>query len=118
MGFIGIIILFLPKDLSWTLVADWPAQLLILAGSACYPALLCVLGLGLGSTAIATITYLWVIDTVGPSVMARINYFVPVCSVILGVALLNETLDWRIFVSLFVILIGVIISRFGGKART
>jgi len=33
MGFIGIIILFLPKDLSWTLVADWPAQLLILAGS-------------------------------------------------------------------------------------
>ena len=164
MGFIGIIILFLPKDLSSTLVADWPAQLLILAGSACYavttilasrapetpsplaaammlilgaalstlwaasisgpppmldiPALLCVLGLGLGSTAIATITYLWVIDTVGPSVMARINYFVPVCSVILGVALLNEALDWRIFVSLFVILIGVIISRFGVKART
>jgi len=36
MGFIGIVILFLPKDLSLSLVADWQAQLLILMGSACY----------------------------------------------------------------------------------
>jgi len=108
MGFIGIVILFLPKDLSLSVVADWQAQLLILMGSVCYAittivasrkpetpspvgaammliigallstiwaaavsgpppkpdmvALLCVIGLGVGSTAIATITYLWVID--------------------------------------------------------
>jgi len=78
-------------------------------------ALLCVLGLGLGSTAIATMTYLWVIDMSGPTTLARINYFVPVCSVILGVTLMNEVLDWRIFVAFFVILIGVIISRIGNK---
>lgn len=160
MGFLGIIVLFLPEKLSLELVADWRAQLLILLASFCYaattviasrtpetpsalgaammlligaslstlwatavsgpppmpdmPALLCVLGLGLGSTAIATVTYLWVIDIAGPSVMARINYFIPVCSVILGVAFLKEALDWRIFVSLFVILLGVVISRLGG----
>jgi len=162
MGFIGIVILFLPKDLSLSLVADWQAQLLILMGSACYAittivasrkpetpspvgaammliigavlstvwaatvsgpppkpdmvALLCVMGLGVGSTAIATITYLWVIDVAGPSVMARINYFVPVCSVILGVIFLDEILDWRIFVALFVIILGVIVSKMGRKA--
>lgn len=162
MGFIGIIILFLPKDLSLSLVADWHAQLLILMGSACYAittivasrkpetpspvgaammlmigavlstlwasavsgpppkpdmvALFCVIGLGVGSTAIATITYLWVIDVAGPSVMARINYFVPVCSVILGVIFLEEILDWRIFVALFVIILGVIVSKMDRRA--
>lgn len=163
MGFAGIVILFLPENLSLSLVSDWKAQLLILGGSACYAittivasrtpetpspvgaammllmgaalstgwaasvsgpppvpdvtALMCILGLGLGSTAIATMTYLWVIDIAGPSVMARINYFVPVCSVILGVAFLSEALDWRIFVALFVILLGVIVSRFGNANR-
>jgi drug/metabolite transporter (DMT)-like permease len=160
MGFAGIVVLFLPPNLSFALVADWKAQLLILSASFCYAAttilasrvpatpspvgaammlvmgaglstlwalgaagpppmpdmaaLLCVLGLGLGSTAIATVTYLWVIDVSGPSVMARINYFVPVCSVILGVVLLKEVLDWRIFVALFVIILGVIVSKMDG----
>ena len=160
MGFLGIIVLFLPKTLSLALVADWRAQLLILLASACYAAttviasrtpetssilgaammlligailstawaaiasgpppipdmtaFLCALGLALGSTAIGTVLYLWVIDVSGPSVMARINYFIPVCSVALGVAFLKEVLDWRIFVSLFVILLGVIVSRLGG----
>lgn len=163
MGFIGIVILFLPKELSLQLVADWQAQLLILAGSACYAittivasrspktpsplgaammlmlgavmstlyaaamagpppmpdmaALLCVLGLGLGSTAVGTIAYLWVIETAGPSVMARVNYFVPVCSVILGTWLLKEALDWRVFVALVIILLGVIVSRFGKEPK-
>ena len=164
MGFLGIVILFLPTDLSFALVADWKAQILILLASFCYAvttiiasrtpetpspvgaammliigaglstiwaasvsgpppmpnltALFCVLGLGLGSTAIATMTYLWVIDVAGPSVMARINYFVPVCSVILGVMLLKEALDWRIFVALFVILLGVIVSKMGGGIKS
>ena len=163
IGFIGIVVLFLPKDLSFSLVADWQAQVFILLGSSCYAvttiiasrapetpsplgaammliigaglstawagfvagpppfpdpvALFSVIGLGLGSTAIATITYLWVIDMAGPSMMARINYFVPVCSVILGVIFLKEALDWRIFVSLFVILLGVILSRMGKPVK-
>ncbi|GGX56723.1 multidrug transporter [Litorimonas cladophorae] len=160
MGFGGIIILFLPTELSLTLVKDWQAQLLILMGATCYAlttviasrapetpspvaatmmlfmgalisvvwayahsgpptvpnatALFCIIALGLGSTGAATVIYLWVIDMAGPSAIARINYFVPVCSVILGVWLLNEPLDWRIFVSLAVIILGVIISKLGG----
>ena len=158
LGFAGIVVLFLPKTLSFELIADWKAQGLILLAAFFYAsttiiasrapatpspvaaammlsigavmstvwaasvagpppmpemtALLCAIGLGLGSTGIATITYLWLIDRVGPSVVARINYFVPVCSVFLGVTVMNEILDWRIFVAFFVILIGVIISRF------
>ena len=81
-------------------------------------ALYATIGLGLGSTGIATITYLWVIDMVGPSVLARINYFVPACSVVLGVIFLGEALDWRIFVALFVIFVGVIISNMGRSAKT
>lgn len=159
MGFLGIVILFLPKDISLTLVADWKAQLLILGAAFCYATttiiaarapetpspvgatmmliagavmsagwaigtagpppvpnltvVICILILGIGSTGIATVTYLWIIDQTGPSVVAKINYFVPVCSVILGVTFLSEPLDWRIFVSLGVIIAGVIIARRG-----
>jgi len=162
MGFAGIVVLFLPKDLSFALVADWKAQTLILLAAFFYAsttiiasrapatpspvaaammltigaimstiwaasvsgpppipemtALLCAIGLGLGSTGIATMTYLWLIDKVGPSLVARINYFVPICSVFLGVTIMKEILDWRIFVAFFVILIGVIISRFGNQS--
>ena len=160
MGFAGIIVLFLPKNLSFTLVSDWQAQLLILLASACYAVttiiasrtpetpspvgaammlligaglstvwavaisgpppmpdkigLFSAIGLGLGATGAGTVVYLWIIDVAGPSVMARINYFVPVCSVILGVIILKEALDWRIFVALFVILLGVIVSKMDG----
>lgn len=159
MGFFGIIILFLPKDVSLELVSDWKAQLLILAAAFCYATttiiaarapktpspvgaammliagaamsagwaigtagpppipnltvVICILTLGIGSTGIATVTYLWLIDQAGPSVVAKINYFVPVCSVILGVTFLSEPLDWRIFVSLAIIILGVIIARKG-----
>jgi len=158
IGFAGIVVLFLPKDLSFALVSDWKAQGLILLASFFYAsttiiasrtpatpspvaatmmltigalistvwaasvagpppmpemtALLCAIGLGLGSTGVATMVYLWLVDEVGPSVVARINYFLPVCSVFLGVTIMKEVLDWRIFVAFFVILIGVIISRF------
>jgi len=41
----------------------------------------------------------------------------PVCSVILGTWLLKEALDWRIFVALVIILLGVIVSRFGKEPK-
>jgi len=162
LGFIGIVILFLPKEFSLELVSDWKAQALVLMAAVFYAAttiiasrvpetpsavggammliigailsggwamasvglpplpnmtaIICIIILGLGSTGIATVVYLWVIDQAGPSVMARINYFVPVCSVLLGVGFLKEALDWRIFVSLGVILIGVMISRIGATS--
>ncbi len=159
LGFFGIIILFLPTEISLDLVSDWKAQLLILGAAFCYasttiiaarapetpsavgaammllagaamsmiwaigtagPApipdltvIICILVLGIGSTGIATVTYLWLIDEVGPSVIAKINYLVPICSVVLGVTFLSEPLDWRIFVSLAVIILGLMIARKG-----
>ena len=59
--------------------------------------------------------YLYVINVAGTSVMASINYFVPVASVIFGVWLLNEPLTWRIFAAFGIIVLGVMISRMGPK---
>lgn len=75
--------------------------------------LLMILGLGFGSSGIAAVLYLYVIDVAGTSVMAGINYFVPVASVIFGVWLLNEPLTWRTFASFGIIVLGVMISRRG-----
>lgn len=71
------------------------------------------IGLGVGSTALGNILFLYVIQKEGPSMLARINYFPPLASVIAGVWLLNEPFTWRIAVAMAVILFGVFISRSG-----
>lgn len=161
IGFLGIVVLFLPDDLGLSLISDWKAQLLIIGGAFCYafttvfakrapktpaslgaammlicaaivgvsaavisgvpdsppPAigLLMAIGLGIGSTALATILYLYVIEKTGPTMLARINYFTPLASVFFGVLLLSEPLSWRIALSFAVIVLGVMISRRGPK---
>ena len=75
-----------------------------------------VLGLAIGSTAIATILYLYVIDEKGASMMAKINYFVPVASVFFGCVLLDEPFSWRMVASFVIIAIGVMIARIESKA--
>ncbi len=161
IGFLGIVVLFLPNDFSLALVADWQSQLLILGAAGFYAittvaakrapktsstvgatmmlitaaiigvvsasftgvegaippegktaiVAFVIAGLGLGSTAIATIMYLHVIDKTGPSVMAKINYFVPVASVAFGVWFLQEPLSLRMFIAFGIILLGVALSR-------
>ena len=71
--------------------------------------------LAIGSTGIATILYLYMIDVKGPTVLAAINYFVPVASVIFGIWLLGEELTLQKLIAFFVIIIGVVISRIGAK---
>lgn len=157
IGFFGIVVLFLPDNLSLELVSDWPSQLLIVIAAFCYavttvgakrapetpssvgaammlicaaivgliagiwsgvptqpPAMIGIwmaIGLGLGSTGLATILYLYVIQETGPSTMAKINYFVPLASVIFGVSLLDEAFSWRMVISFVIIVIGVMVSR-------
>lgn len=161
VGFLGIVVLFLPNDFSLQLVQNWGSQLLILSAAGCYAittvaakrapktsstvgaammlitaatiglimasvtgfegamppdgkaliVALVVIGLGLVSTAIATIMYLHVIDKTGPSVMAKINYFVPVASVAFGVWFLDEPLSLRMFIAFAIILLAVFLSR-------
>ncbi len=76
-------------------------------------ALTMILLLGFGSTGIATILYLVFIDRAGPSAMARLNYFPPVVSVIIGVWFLSEPFTWKLVVAFAVIIVGVMISRVG-----
>ena len=159
VGFLGILILFLPDDFELSLIADWKAQGLILAAAVSYavttvfaknvpktPAsigaammLICggaiavafalisgvptqippmigiwmIIGLGLGSSGLANILYLWVIEKSGPTVLARINYFTPIASVIFGVTLLHEPFTWKILASIIIVIAGVMISRIG-----
>lgn len=74
-------------------------------------ALTMILLLGFGSTGVATILYLIYIDRVGPSALARLNYFPPVVSVIFGVWFLSEPFTWKLVVAFIVIIIGVMVSR-------
>ena len=73
--------------------------------------ILTAFGLGVGSTAFASILLLYVIDQTGPSTVAKINYFVPLASVIFGVIILDEILSIRIFIAFVIILIGMFISQ-------
>ncbi len=164
VGFAGVVILFLPDNLSLKLVSDWTGQVLILLAALFYAittvaakrapatpsslgaammvtmaaltstilALLMtglpetmpsglsfwmIFGLGAGSTGLATIVYLYVIQHRGPSVLAKINYFPPVVSVIAGIWFLNEPFSWRIIAAFVIILAGVLIARAGTSAR-
>ena len=79
-------------------------------------AYLMILGLAIGSTSIATILYLNMVDVKGPTIMATINYFIPVTSVILGVLFLGEKITPQITIAFFTIIAGVIISRIKVKS--
>lgn len=74
-------------------------------------ALIMILLLGFGATGIATILYLVFIERVGPSAMARLNYFPPVASVVFGVWFLHEPFTWKIALAFAIIILGVFVSR-------
>lgn len=162
LGFVGIIILFLPENFNLTLIKDWRAQVLVVGGAFFYaittilakrapdtPASLAAammlvgaaiaatlaaivsgipdtippamgiwmaVGLGIGSTALGNILFLYVVQKSGPSMIARINYFPALASVIAGVWFLNEPFTWRIAIAMCVIILGVFISRSGPEA--
>lgn len=70
-------------------------------------------GLAIFSTALANILYLRVIELTGPSLLAKINYFVPPVSVCLGIQLLGEPFKWRMIAAFGIIVIGMIIAGAG-----
>lgn len=72
-----------------------------------------ILLLAIGSSGFATIVYLYVIEVKGPTLLATVNYIVPVASVLFGVWFLGESLTLQKLIAFFVIIVGVIISRIG-----
>lgn len=70
-----------------------------------------ILYLGLFPTALAQVLLVQVIRDAGPSFMSLVNYQVPVWSVLFGVVLLNEVLPPQLYISLALILGGLLLSR-------
>ena len=146
IGFLGIIILFLPDPFRWELINNWQGQGYIVLAAAFYAALtiiakrapetpasvgaammlisaaffsalaalytgvpgdippvsaiIALLALAVGSTGFAQIIYLRIIQVSGPSFIAKINYLVPICSLIAGIIFLDEAFRWRSVIAL------------------
>lgn len=71
---------------------------------------LCIIGLGIGSTALGTILYLYMIAEFGPSSIARINYFPPLVSVIAGIIFLSEDFTLKLLIALALIFAGLLLA--------
>jgi drug/metabolite transporter (DMT)-like permease len=70
-----------------------------------------VAGLGVLPTALATLLMYRLMERIGPSFVAYSNYLVPVYAVLLGAAVLGETLEWNVLAALLLILAGIAVSR-------
>jgi drug/metabolite transporter (DMT)-like permease len=73
---------------------------------ASWPSALAALGLGLGSSGVATILYLQLVWSAGPNFTVLTNYLAPVVAVIAGAAL-GETIEPRTLAAFAVIVLGV-----------
>ncbi|MNC87395.1 EamA-like transporter family protein [compost metagenome] len=67
--------------------------------------------IGIGPTALATIVYLKLIGSAGPTFMSLTNYCIPVVALLLGMALLGEEPGANVYTGLLMILSGIAISQ-------
>lgn len=79
-------------------------------------AFLCVLGLGIVPTAIATLLVYAIVRRAGVSFVAYSNYLVPVYALGLGAVVLGETLTLNVGLGLLLILAGIAASRLRRRA--
>jgi drug/metabolite transporter (DMT)-like permease len=76
-----------------------------------HSSLYAVIWIGIGPTAIATLAYLKLIGSAGPTFMSLVNYCIPVVAVFLGVALLGEQPGANAYTGLGLILAGIALSQ-------
>jgi len=70
-----------------------------------------VIWMGIGPTAIATLAFIKLIGSAGPTFMSLVNYCVPVVAVFLGVMILGETPSANAYMGLLLILTGIAMSQ-------
>jgi len=70
-----------------------------------------VIWIGIGPTALATIVFLKLIGSAGPTFMSLTNYCIPVVALLLGMALLGEEPGANAYVGLVLILAGIALSQ-------
>jgi drug/metabolite transporter (DMT)-like permease len=70
-----------------------------------------VIWIGIGPTALATIVYLKLIGSAGPTFMSLTNYCIPVVALLLGMAILGEEPGANAYTGLVLILSGIALSQ-------
>jgi len=70
-----------------------------------------VIWMGIGPTAIATLAFIKLVGSAGPTFMSLVNYGTPVVAVFLGVALLGEAPHANAYAGLVLILAGIAVSQ-------
>jgi len=72
-----------------------------------------LVALTLGATFLGNLLYLRLLQISGPSLVAKINYIVPVIALVSGRIFLEEEFKDKYFIALAIILIGLVIARRG-----
>lgn len=72
-----------------------------------FKALLAVTALGVFSTALGSVGYVWLVQRRGPVFMSMSMYLAPLWATLVGVVLMGERLGWTTFAALGLILAGV-----------
>lgn len=75
-----------------------------------FPVISSILALSIFGTSLAFVVYYRLISLTSASYIAMVNYMVPVFGVVLGMAVLDEKLDWNAYLGCILILIGVMIA--------
>ena len=74
-----------------------------------------MLALSVVATAIATVVFLKLVATAGPSFTSFINYLIPVWALLMGVIFLGEQPGVRVVIALALILSGIALSEVGSR---
>lgn len=74
-------------------------------------ALLSLVWLGIGPTAIATLLLFAVIGSAGPSFLSNINYVIPAVAYFTGALVLGEAIEWHSIAAMALIILGIALSR-------
>jgi drug/metabolite transporter (DMT)-like permease len=114
--------LMVPVLLVWwlfnrsTYAAPWAGHVDLDGGGALLP-LLCVLVLGVVGTGLAYMLQFDVVRGAGATVSTTVTYLIPVVSVLLGVAVLDEHLAWPQLVGAGIVLVSAVVIGLPARKR-
>jgi len=106
VGSAAIIAIAAAISLPVALIVDQPWQLAPSPSS-----ILAVIWIGIGPTAIATLVFIKLVGSAGPTFMSLVNYCVPIVALVLGVTVLGETPGPNAYTGLVMILGGIALSQ-------
>jgi drug/metabolite transporter (DMT)-like permease len=70
-----------------------------------------ILWLGLLGTGLAYLVYFWLINAIGPTRTSLVTYVFPVIGLVLGILILHEQADWRLWAGSLLIVAGIVVAN-------